>query len=579
MPVERASWETPVRDGVDLVLGPMPRYADATAVTLWLEATGSCEVEVRAGPMTCRDHTFEVEGHHYALVVIEGLAPGTDLPYTVALDGRVVWPAAGAQRPPSRLRTTPPSGDLHVVLGSCRVDRPHREPWDLEPERDVRGVGVDALRALSVSCARGERPLPDLLLMLGDQVYADEGLAPRVREWQVERRGPESEPRHGVADFEEYTWLYRDSWSDADVRWLLSTVPTAMVFDDHDVHDDWNTSEAWRHQIQRLPWWSERITGAYMSYWVYQHLGNVSPAELAEDGLLPALQAPGARGGPLRDRARRADDEVDGRKLSWWSYVRDLGTTRLVVVDTRSGRVLEQGRRSMLSEPEWQGVEGQLRGDCTHLLVASSLPVFMERAVHDLESWSEAVCGGAWGRRAAQWGERIRQALDLEHWAAFRSSFDRLAHRLAEVGAGRRGTAPASVLVLSGDVHHSYVASIRYPSAREVRSAVVQVVSSPLRNAFPRRLQRAFRFSSTPFARLIGRGLARSVRLPSPEAEWQVTTGPVYGNTLTSLLLDGGQADLRFERAVLERGRAALREVHRERLDQHRRPEAHRSSV
>jgi hypothetical protein len=564
---------TPSGAGPDLILGPMPRYADATTATVWVETTGPCEVEVRAGTTTCHAPTFEVERHHYALVVIAGLPAGTDLPYTVALDGRVVWPDDGGERPASRLRTTPATGTLDVVFGSCRVDRPHREPWDLEPEKDARGVGVDAVRALSVACARGDRPLPDLLLMLGDQVYADEGLAPQIREWQVARRGPDSEPRHGVADFEEYTWLYRDTWSDDDVRWLLSTVPTAMIFDDHDVHDDWNTSDVWRHHIQRLSWWTERITGAYMSYWLYQHLGNVSPVEVAEDGLLAALQQPGCRGRPLRERAERADDEVDGRKLSWWSYARDLGNTQLVVVDTRSGRVLERGRRSMLSEPEWEGIEGQLHGDCTHLLVASSLPVFMERAMHDLEGWDEALCAGAWGARAARFGERVRQVLDLEHWAAFRTSFDRLAHRLAEVAAGLRGTAPVSVLVLSGDVHHSYVAPVRWPSRDDVRSAVVQVVSSPLRNAFPRRLQSAFRFSSTPVARLIGRALARSVRLSPPDPEWRVKAGPFYGNTLATLHLDATTADLRIERAGLEGGQARLRETHRERLAGYRRPE------
>ncbi|MGW1633884.1 hypothetical protein, partial [Streptomyces anthocyanicus] len=30
-----------------------------------------------------------------------------------------------------------------------------------------------------------------------------------------------------------------------EVRWLLSTVPSCMIFDDHDVIDDWNTSAAW----------------------------------------------------------------------------------------------------------------------------------------------------------------------------------------------------------------------------------------------------------------------------------------------------------------------------------------------
>ena len=49
-------------------------------------------------------------------------------------------------------------------------------------------------------------------------------------------------PGETIADFEEYTRLYRESWSEPHIRWLLSTVPTAMIFDDHDIIDDWNTS-------------------------------------------------------------------------------------------------------------------------------------------------------------------------------------------------------------------------------------------------------------------------------------------------------------------------------------------------
>ena len=39
--------------------------------------------------------------------------------------------------------------------------------------------------------------------------------------------------------------LYREAWSQPSIRWLFSTIPSAMIFDDHDVHDDWNTSESW----------------------------------------------------------------------------------------------------------------------------------------------------------------------------------------------------------------------------------------------------------------------------------------------------------------------------------------------
>ena len=90
-------------------------------------------------------------------------------------------------------------------------------------------------------------------------------------------------PGEQIADFEEYTRLYRESWSEPDIRWLLSTVPTVMIFDDHDVHDDWNISWLWVEEMRAKPWWEARITGAFMAYWIYQHLGNLSPPELEDD--------------------------------------------------------------------------------------------------------------------------------------------------------------------------------------------------------------------------------------------------------------------------------------------------------
>ena len=543
-----------------LLLGPVLRYADATRATVWAELSAPAEVEV----LGCRTRTFEVAGHHYAYLVVEGLAPGTDVPYELRLDGQVVWPLPDDPRPAPRLRTSREDDRLDLVFGSCRVDRPHEDPWNLEPEQHPDGVGIDALQALARACQAGERDLPDLVLMLGDQVYADEGLSPKVRAKQREKRSADSEPRHEVADFEEYTWLYLDSWSNPDVRWLLSTVPSAMVFDDHDVRDDWNTSRDWRHRVHQLPWWPERIAGAYMSYWIYQHLGNVAPDEVAVRGLLDEVRQGGEQA--LRAFAEHADDEVGGRKLSRWSYRRDWNGIRLVVVDTRSGRLVEDAHRSMLSEPEREQVEQWLTGDCRHLLVGSSLPLLLERSLHDLERWNEAVCAGAWGRTAARWGERVRQALDLEHWASFSASFDRMVERLAAVARGQHGAAPATVVVLSGDVHHSYVAPVQLPPGPPA-SPFVQVVSSPMRNAFPRRLQRAFRFSAGPLARLVGRALTASVRLPRTPVHWSAQQGPLFGNTLGALLLDGPRAELVLARAVERDGRPALDVVLRRRLD------------
>ena len=147
-------------------------------------------------------------------------------------------------------------------------------------------------------------------MLLGDQVYADElTTATTSLAAPAPRRGEEAAPDDQVADFEEYTRLYAESWSDPQVRWLLSTIPSSMIFDDHEMIDDWNTSAAWRREITAQPTGgADRISGGLVSYWVYQHLGNLSPQELAENTTWQAMQ--GARDD---DRRRRADAAGDGR--------------------------------------------------------------------------------------------------------------------------------------------------------------------------------------------------------------------------------------------------------------------------
>jgi hypothetical protein len=116
-----------------------------------------------------------------------------------------------------------------------------------------------------------------------------------------------------------------------------------MVWDDHDMHDDWNISTDWVRGMRRQPWWEERIEGGIMSYWIYQHLGNLMPAELRGSDLLRRVREAGDGGALLREFAHSADREVEGTR---WSYSRDWGRTRLVVVDSRAGRVLHDTRHA-----------------------------------------------------------------------------------------------------------------------------------------------------------------------------------------------------------------------------------------
>jgi len=528
----------------ELILGPLLRYVGEECAVLWVETDGPCEVEVLSSTAS----TFHVEGHHFGLVRVEGLERGRDYEYTVALDGERVWPLPDSPFPPSRFRTDLRKAPLRIAFGSCRVAAPHEPPYTLEKDEDERGRELDALRGLALRMR--DRPFeewPDLLLLLGDQVYADE-VSPQTKEFVRSRRDVEQEPGPIALGFEEYTRLYRESWGDPVIRWLLSTVSSAMIFDDHDVHDDWNTSAAWVEEARRTEWWDEHIVGALMSYWVYQHLGNLSPDEHEELDLLQEVQQAEDAGPVLREFALSADRETQGTR---WSYYRDLGDTRLVVIDSRCGRVLEEGRRSMLDEGEWRWIEEHATGGFDHLLLATSLPWLLSPGMHHLEAWNEAVCGGAWGSLAAKLGERIRQGLDLEHWGAFNESFDRLAELQRAVGAGERGEPPASIVTLSGDVHHAYLSEVAFRRGSGVRSNVYQAVCSPLRNPLDAKERRAIRAGVSDFGYAVGRALSLAAGVNSEPVRWRmVGEGPWFDNQLATLHVDGRSMSFELEKAL-----------------------------
>jgi hypothetical protein len=250
----------------------------------------------------------------------------------------------------------------------------------------------------------------------------------------------------------------------------------------------------------------------------------------------------------LEEFARRADRENAGTR---WSYCRDLGRTRLVVVDSRAGRVLDEGRRSMLDETEWDWVAEQVTGDFDHLLVATSLPWLLGPGMHYAEAWSEAVAGGAWGPAFAPLAEKARQTGDLEHWAAFQESFNRLAELLRSVGAGEHGPAPASIVVLSGDVHHAYLYEVAFRRGSGVESNVYQAVCSPYRNPLEKKERMVIRLGmSRPFEAFT-RALARSAGVDDPYVRWRmVGDGPWFDNQVATLEIDGRQIAMRLERAV-----------------------------
>lgn len=573
-----------------LRLGPILRYVNRTEATVWVETDRACTVTITLGavalgsdgqgfdvqgsdaqgsdvqrsdahgagsagaPGSVSAPTWSVHGHHYALLQVTGLEPGTVTPYAVSLDGTSVWPEPDSDYPPSVIRTLSSDATMRLSFGSCR----RVAPFD---EEGLDAMGADALAALATRMQ--EEPYdrwPDTLFMAGDQIYADEPspeTVERLRVAHADASPGRQEVREEVWNFEEYTWLYAESWSPAPVRWLLSTVPTCMLLDDHDLRDDWNTSLTWREEVTQAEWWRDRVVGAFGSYWVYQHLGNLSPEALAQDPLLAQLQSTpdeATRTAILDDFAWRADAEVGAAR---WSFVRDFGdekaAIRLVAMDCRASRDLSIDHRVMVDDGEWEWIVEQATArphgaPIVHLMLGATLPLLLPRGIHHLEGWNKAAASGTHGRLVSRAAEWVRQAVDLEHWSAFRTSFARMAELLRQVTSASEP--PASVLFLSGDVHCSYTAQARLEGQPHPRTVIQQLTMSPFRNALPLPIKLVNKACENVLVRTALRGLSRTVAVPDTGLTWSLNSGPWFRNGVMTIVFDGATAVLEVDSAA-----------------------------
>ena len=324
-----------------------------------------------------------------------------------------------------------------------------------------------------------------------------------------------------------------------------------MVFDDHDVHDDWNTSQKWVDDIR-----GDGLVGRAHRRRLLDllalpaHGQPVAPAPGRRRALRVSCARPTTAGRCWREFAFRADREVQGTR---WSYCRDFGRTRLIMIDSRAGRVLEPpGSRSMLDPHEWEWLEQHAEGDFDHLLIGTSLPFLLAPGLHYLEAWNEAVCNGAWGPAAAWPGSRCARGWtsstgrrSARRWTASWRSCAR---------SERASDAPASIVALSGDVHHAYLAEVGFPRGTGMRSAVYQATCSPFRNPLDGHERQRDPLRLGPRrARSSARLLARSAGVGDPPVRWRFAhDAPFFDNQVCFLELEGRRARLWLQKTVPE---------------------------
>ncbi|MGE4406360.1 alkaline phosphatase family protein [Pseudomonas sp.] len=253
----------------------------------------------------------------------------------------------------------------------------------------------------------------------------------------------------------------------AQVARALAHVPSLMIFDDHDITDDWNLSARWEETAYGHPF-SRRIIGnALVAYLLCQAWGN-QPERFGEL-LAQVRQLLETAGAGWLDCA--AQDRFIGElfRLDGWGY--ELATEPpLVVLDTRTRRWRSERN---LSRPsglmDWEALSEfqQHILDKSSVLIVSPPPMFGVKLI-------EAV------QRVFSWaGQPL--LVDAENWMAHRGA----AHVMMNIF--RHSRTPGDYVILSGDVHYSFAYEVHI-RARERGPRVWQITSSGVKNEFPRRL-------------------------------------------------------------------------------------------
>jgi len=297
--------------------------------------------------------------------------------------------------------------------------------------------------------AAGDAASPYALMLLGgDQLYADDlwTHVPLLRKWSHERQDKKLKTKVSKTLLNQldrfYDELYQRCWSKPDMSLMLATIPSVMMWDDHDIFDGWGS-----------------YPDALQQCAVYQAIYDVAKRyfELFQ----------------IRSRANRA---LLDRDAPYYALALRFRGYHILALDNRA----ERTRWQVMSDGQWHRLIDQLdqqvgAGD---LLVMSGVPVvYRDFALTEMAFES------------TPWEEELTDDLK-DHWRAKEHQGERarLIMRLLDNLAKRQQTGPARTVILSGDVHLGCLGVVN-DRRQEAGRKIHQLVSSGIVHPAPSRIQ------------------------------------------------------------------------------------------
>lgn len=288
------------------------------------------------------------------------------------------------------------------------------------------------------------------------------------------------------------------------VRRALAHVPSFMIFDDHEVTDDWNMLLSSTVKIHASPTGRRVVQNGLVAYALCQHWGNC-PEQFEPDGdhtppglrLLQRLN--GATGAEYGEESAQIAKlvglplatEIQNEKRMYhpalsliYNYTIEGPAHQIVVADTRTWREYPGGETILMSEAQMQAqlrdapAVPPLAGRLLMVVLTTNAPPV--RSIRTVEQAPDFV-------------NEHKHVPDLfESWVLGLDSADWLFKVLTDRLPRVNGRLSGGVVLLSGDVHHSFASEMQMSGrarrdepvgqGQAVSAVFAQLVSSALRN-------------------------------------------------------------------------------------------------
>lgn len=276
--------------------------------------------------------------------------------------------------------------------------------------------------------------------------------------WRHIKFAPQAIPEAFSAEFQRelpYIEDFRDGLG--QVRRALAHIPCYMIFDDHDITDDWNLTRGWEQAAYGHPY-SRRIIGnALIGYWLCQATGNA-----------PEHFTPLKADQHFTPEGVIDQDGLINTLLSWERWHYHLHTSpKLVVLDTRTRRWRSESNANKPSGlMDWESLcelQQELIGQESVIMV-SAAPIYGVKLIEAIQ------------KIFTFFGKAL--TVDAENWMAHRGT------AAVILNIFRHHKTPPDFIILSGDVHYSFMYDVSL-KFRRTSPSIHQITCSGIKNEFP----------------------------------------------------------------------------------------------